>query len=127
VERKVEVFKLSHERAAKVSEANAVDRQNLVTSSGAWTGVAYTAAGVPSAWHHHDDNDSFGYVISGRLLLEFGAGGKESAEVGPGEAFHVPKNLIHRETTLGTEPGVIFVVRVGRGEPFVNVEKPDPL
>lgn len=123
---KVEVFKLSQDSAGKVSETNPVVRQDLITSPAGWTGFAYTAPGVPSSWHHHDDNDTFGYVISGRLLLQFGPGGKESAEVGPGEAFHVPKRIVHRETTLGSEPGVIFVVRVGAGKPVVNVEQPDP-
>lgn len=123
---KVRVFKVSHESAASLSESAPVQLQNLATSPLNWVGVAHTMAGVASAWHHHDDHDTYGYLISGRLQIEFGPGGKDSAQIGSGEVFHVPKGIIHREVTVGAEPGVVFVVRVGSGEPVVNVDGPEP-
>jgi uncharacterized RmlC-like cupin family protein len=122
---KVEVFKVSAERANGVSAAFPVDRQDLIARPDVWMGVAYTASGVPSSWHHHNENDTYGYVISGRLRLEFGPGGGQAAEVGPGEAFHVPSKIVHREVTVGDQPGVIFVVRVGSGIPVSNVDAPE--
>lgn len=123
---KVQVFKLSHEGAARVSKSNPIYREDMITSSQSWVGVAHTMAGLASPWHHHTDNDTHAYVISGRVRIEFGPGGKESAEAGAGEVLHVPKRIIHREVTVGSEPGVIFLVRVGTGEPVVNVDGPEP-
>lgn len=124
MDEKVKVFKLSREGATQISASNPVHRQELVTSPQAWMGVSHTMAGVASSWHHHSDNDTYGYVISGRLMLESGPGGKNSVEIGAGEAFHVARNVVHREVTPGNEPAVIFIVRVGTGESFVEVDRP---
>lgn len=122
---KVRVFKLPHEAATGLSASTPIKRQELITSPQSWVGVAHTMAGLASAWHHHSSNDTYGYVISGRVRIEFGPGGEESVEIGSGEVFHVPSRIIHREITVGVEPGVIFLVRVGTGEPVVNVERPE--
>jgi hypothetical protein len=37
----------------------------------------------------------------------------------------VPSRIVHREVTVGSEPGVIFVVRVGSGLPVTNVQSPE--
>jgi uncharacterized RmlC-like cupin family protein len=124
-DQKVRVMKLSRQAAAGLSEATPILRQDLVISPPTWVGVAHTKAGLASAWHHHSDNDTYGYVICGRMRIEFGPGGKESAEVSSGEAFHVPRRIIHREVTTQTEPGAIFLVRVGSGDPVVDVDGPE--
>ena len=98
---KVEVFKLSHEGVASLSESTPIHRQDLITSPHSWVGVAHTMSGLASAWHHHSDNDTYGYVISGRIRIEFGPRGKESVGIGLGEVFHVPRQIIHREVTVG--------------------------
>ncbi len=121
----VRAFKLSHEGAARLSVSAPIHRQELISSPQSWVGVAHTVAGLASAWHHHSGNDTYGYVISGRVRIEFGPAGEESVEIGSGEVFHVPSRIIHREVTIGVEPGVIFLVRVGTGEPVVNVERPE--
>ncbi|MCI0438445.1 MAG: cupin domain-containing protein [Chloroflexi bacterium] len=123
---KVQVFKLSNEGTARVSKSNPMHREDLIASPQSWVGVVHTMAGLASPWHHHSDNDTYGYVISGRVRIEFGPGGKELVEVGPGEVFHVPSRVIHREVTVGLESGVGFLVRVGSGEPVVNVDGPEP-
>jgi len=121
----VEVFKLSHEGVASLSESTPIHRQDLITSTESWVGFAHTMGGLASAWHHHSDNDTYGYVISGRIRIEFGPEGKESVGIGSGEVFHVPRQIIHREVTVGAEAGVIFLVRVGTGKPVVNVDGPE--
>ncbi len=68
----------------------------------------------------------YAYNICGQLRIEFGPGGREWLGMGPGEVLHVPKRMIHREVTLGPEAGMAFVVRVGAGEPVVNVDGPEP-
>src|SRR5919108_4348049 len=87
-EEKVEVFKLSHEDAASLSDSTPIHRQDLITSPQSWVGVAHTRAGLASNWHHHSDNNTYGYVISGQIQIEFGPGGKESVGIATDEAFH---------------------------------------
>ncbi len=122
--KKVAVFK-PDPGAALPSGSTPIQRQELIASSNNWVGVAYTKAGLASAWHHHSENDTYGYVISGRIRFEFGPGGEESVEVGPGEVFHVPSKIVHREVTGDAEPAAIFLVRSGTGSPVVNVEEPE--
>lgn len=44
-------------------------------------------------WHAHEDEDELFYVLSGRLRIEMHAG---SVELGPGEAYVVPKGVAHQ-------------------------------
>src|SRR5262249_62079664 len=40
--------------------------------------------GVVSGWHHHGERDLYGFMIAGRLRLEYGKSGEEAVEVVPG-------------------------------------------
>ena len=99
-------------------------RFQAVTSDRMWAGCAVTEPGMISGWHHHGDFESAIYVLSGALRMEFGAGGTESFEAGPGDFVFVPRGVVHRESNPGAEPSDILVVRAGRGESVVNVEGP---
>jgi uncharacterized RmlC-like cupin family protein len=79
----------------------------------------------PSAWHHHAQHDVYGYVVSGRIRFEYGPEGKSVAEAGPGDFFHVPAGVVHRETP-GKETGHVIIAFVGTGPLAVNVENPEP-
>ena len=85
----------------------------------------HLAAGVVSGWHHHDERHLYGFVISGRLRLEYGSRGSEAAEVGPGDFFHIPPRLVHRD--VNSEPGretIIVNILIGPGPPVINVTGP---
>ena len=56
--------------------------------------------------------------------MEFGPGGTESVEGGPGDFVRIPKGVVHREGNPGTEPNEAIVFRVGEGEVLVNVDGP---
>jgi uncharacterized RmlC-like cupin family protein len=60
-------------------------REDAIALDGFWAGFVKTDAGMTSSWHHHGDNESAIFVISGALRLEFGAGGKETFEAKPGD------------------------------------------
>lgn len=110
-----------------VSEADATTgmvREQAVANEGAWAGLVRTAPNRPSGWHHHGDYDTYIYVQSGELRLEFGPGGEKVVEAAPGDFAHVPKHVIHREVNPADEEGAIILVRVGTGPPVVNVEGP---
>ncbi len=92
-------------------------------------GVVVSKSTVPgdavSAWHHHGARNLYGFVVSGRLKLEFGRAGKESVEVAAGDFFHITPGLIHRDVNPDRhEKAVIVNVSVGEGPAVVNVEAP---
>jgi uncharacterized RmlC-like cupin family protein len=101
-------------------------RRVAFDEDGHWFGHVEAAPETMSGWHHHGDNVTLGYVIEGHVTLEFGAGGNERVEVGPGEYFRVPKNVVHREGNMATRPGEVVLVRCGEGPVVFPVDGPDP-
>lgn len=95
-----------------------------MADEGVWVGLVRTAPQRPSGWHHHGEYDSYIYVESGRVQIEFGPAGASSVEAGPGDFLHVPKQAVHREVNPAPEEGLIVLVRVGTGPPVVNVDGP---
>src|SRR5437016_7320133 len=45
-------------------------------------------------WHKHDDEDEFFFVLDGLMRIELE--GKDPVELGPRQAYVVPKGLRHR-------------------------------
>ena len=56
-------------------------------------------------WHHHDLEDEFFFVVSGKLLLDLK---NETIELTPGQGYTVPKGVIHR--TRAIEKTVVLMV-----------------
>ena len=79
-----------------------------------------------SGWHHHGDCETAIYVVAGRARFRWGPGGRESAEVGPGDFLAVAPNAIHLEEALGDEDVVLVVARACSGVLAVNVDGPEP-
>jgi uncharacterized RmlC-like cupin family protein len=79
-----------------------------------------------SGWHHHGDHESVIYVLTGRLRMESGLGGRDIVEAGPGDFLFVPRGAIHREANPDSVESTLVVFRSGRGEAVVNVEGPAP-
>jgi uncharacterized RmlC-like cupin family protein len=101
-----------------------MDRQQAIATEHVWAGFARTEPGIVSGWHHHGEHETTIYVLGGRLRMEFGPGGSEVVEGGPGDFVYVPKGMIHRESNPSGEPGDVVVVRAGTGESNVNVDGP---
>jgi uncharacterized RmlC-like cupin family protein len=97
-------------------EAIAVDRL--------WSGFVRTEPGVTSGWHHHGEHDTSVYVVEGTVRIEFGPGGAQTADAGPGDFVHIPKHVVHRESNLGSTPSQEVVTRSGTGPLTVNVDEP---
>lgn len=100
-------------------------RKETPVAEGACILDVLTEPGAVSGWHHHGSHTTYGFVLSGRLRFEFGPGGHEVAEAGPGDFFVVPPNTVHREGNPGAERQSLAGVRVGSGPTVVNVEGPD--
>jgi uncharacterized RmlC-like cupin family protein len=75
--------------------------------------------------HHHGEHESATYVLTGALRMEFGPGGTEVLDAGPGDFVYVARRAVHRESNPTGQEAQIVVVRSGSGEPVVNVDGPD--
>lgn len=56
-------------------------------------------------WHHHDREDEFFYVISGKLLLDLEG---RTVELMPKQGFTVPRGVEHR--TRAQEKTIVIMV-----------------
>ena len=85
-----------------------------------------TQPGIVSGWHHHGDYHVYGFMASGSIKFEFGPGGRDFVEVGPGGFFHVFPNTVHRDINPSDEEGqIVILFLIGKGDVVINVEGPD--
>jgi uncharacterized RmlC-like cupin family protein len=101
-----------------------MDREQAFATDGTWSGLVRTEPGMVSGWHHHGEFESVIYVLTGALRMEFGPGGSQTLDAGPGDFLYVPKGAVHRESNPTSEPADIIVVRAGSGESTFNVDGP---
>lgn len=66
-----------------------------------------------------------GFILSSRLLFDFGEGGRGQVEAKAGDFFHIPIGLIHRDTNPEKEEALIVNIFLGKGPQAVNVPGPD--
>jgi mannose-6-phosphate isomerase-like protein (cupin superfamily) len=64
-------------------------------------------------WHHHDREDEFFFVYSGRLLLDLP---DKTLELFPGQGITVPKGVKHR--TRAEERTVVLMVEGNTVKPM---------
>lgn len=101
-------------------------REKAFEAGGILVSRSTVGGGVVSAWHHHAERHLYGFLISGRMKLEFGPKGKDSVEVGPGDYFSIPAGLIHRDVNLSKKEAVVITnVLFGSGPVVVDVEGPE--
>lgn len=84
------------------------------------------AGGVSSAWHHHGERHLYGFLVLGRLRLEYGPKGSLAEELYPGDFFHIPIRLVHRDVNPSRDQEAVVVnVLAGEGAAVVNLKGPD--
>jgi|SRR6267143_198615 len=82
--------------------------------------------GVSSDWHHHSTRNLYGFVVSGRLRLEYGSKGEEVAHLEAGDFFHIPPGLVHRDVNPDEEQEARIVnILLGKGPLVVDVRGPE--
>ena len=99
-------------------------REQAFSTGRLWAGIARTASGTTSGWHHHGDNETTVYVEAGVFRVEFGPDGSDVCEGHPGEFVLVPPNVVHRESNPSDVESRLIVVRAGSDQPTYNVEGP---
>jgi mannose-6-phosphate isomerase-like protein (cupin superfamily) len=63
-------------------------------------------------WHHHDAEDEFFYVVSGRFLVDLG---ERTFELLPGHGLTVPRGVVHR--TRAPKRSVVLMVEAATVTP----------
>ncbi len=102
-----------------VVRKRAFEHENAIVSQ------TRVAGGVVSGWHHHGTRNLYGFQVSGRLRLEYGPNGRDAVEVKPGDYFHIPPHLVHRDVNPDQKHELVVVnVLVGEGPAVINVEGP---
>jgi uncharacterized RmlC-like cupin family protein len=100
-------------------------REKAFEAEGVLVSRSTVAGAVVSDWHHHGERHLYGFLISGHLRLEFGPNGEDAAELNPGDFFHIPPGLVHRDVNPDEQRELLIAnVLLGKGPPVVNVEGP---
>jgi uncharacterized RmlC-like cupin family protein len=120
------VVRPSEVPAAPGAATPGMERRPLHHDRDRWVGWVRGDAGLAGGWHHHGDRDSYIYVISGGVTIEYGPGGRKAVRAEAGDFLFNPARMIHREVTDPGQAGEFFVVRVGEGPQNVNVDGPEP-
>lgn len=105
------VRKLGDEELRTAESTPGLNRRVAFEANGHWFGHVEAEPETMSGWHHHGDNVTIGYVLGGKITLEFGPGGQEQVEVNEGEYFEVPKQLVHREGNMSAASAEIILGR----------------
>lgn len=100
-------------------------REEAFATAGLWSGLVRTDPRMESGWHHHGDYETAIYVLTGAFRMEFGRGGGDLIDAGPGDFLYVARGAVHRESNPSDEDGTAIVVRSGTGDPVFNVGGPD--
>jgi quercetin dioxygenase-like cupin family protein len=71
--------------------------------------------GDVTSWQLHPNYVSYAYQMSGRLRIEFGAGGCDSVEAGPGDFVRIPAGMVYRARAVGDAPRTGVGIHIGSG------------
>lgn len=84
--------------------------------------------GAATGAHHHGDQETILYVLTGRARFRWGPRLEEVAEAGEGDFVFIPAEIIHQEINASTvEPTSWVVVRSAPDPIVVNLPELDHL
>jgi uncharacterized RmlC-like cupin family protein len=118
------VRKITPPERTQADPTAGIVREEAFATGRIWAGVAPTAPGMTSGWHHHGNNETTVYVETGTFRVEFGSHGTDVCEGHPGDFVFVPPNVVHRESNPSDEESRLIVVRAGSDQPTYNVDGP---
>jgi uncharacterized RmlC-like cupin family protein len=100
------------ERQAAVSAAQAVDTK-------LWAGLFVVEPGARTSVHHHGEQETIAYVLTGECAVHRGEHGEFSATAQAGDFIHVPAWLPHMEVNRSETQSFCWVVVRSTGTPIV--------
>ncbi|MCI2422923.1 cupin domain-containing protein [Saccharopolyspora sp. K220] len=80
--------------------------------------------GAATGAHHHGDQETVLYIISGTARFRWGDRLEHFAEAGPGDFVFVPAHIVHQEINASAESETVWVVVRSGTDPIV-VNLPD--
>lgn len=82
--------------------------------------------GAATGAHHHGDQETVLYIVSGTARFRWGDRLEHAAEAGPGDFVFVPAHVIHQEINASSEDETVWaVVRSGVDPVVVNLPELD--
>jgi len=104
------------------SERRAAIAPALGIASAIWGGLFEVAPGSRTGIHHHGEQETVAYVLSGICEIRWGARGESVARAKAGDFLHVPAFLLHMEINPSKlEPFRWVVVRSTATPIVINV------
>jgi uncharacterized RmlC-like cupin family protein len=89
-----------------------------------WGGLFDVEPGGRTGIHHHGEQQTIAYVLSGHCEVRWGANGEFSAHAHAGDFIHVPAYLLHMEINASQQEPFRWVVVRSTATPIV-VNVPD--
>src|SRR5213080_3944992 len=106
------------------SERRAAVSPQLGIASALWGGLFEVEPGARTGIHHHGDQQTIAYVLSGICEVRWGARGEYAARAKAGDFIHVPAFLPHMEINRSNSEPFHWVVVRSTSTPIV-VNLPD--
>ena len=106
------------------SERRAAIAQALGIPSAIWGGLFEVQPGSRTGVHHHGEQETIAYVLSGICEIRWGARGEAVARAQAGDFIHVPAFLPHMEINPSKQESFRWVVVRSTATPIV-VNLPD--
>ena len=106
------------------SERRAAIAPALGIASSIWGGVFEVEPGSRTGIHHHGEQETIAYVLSGTCEIRWGAGGESIARAKAGDFIHVPAFLPHMEINSSELEPFRWVVVRSTATPIV-IKLPD--
>jgi uncharacterized RmlC-like cupin family protein len=101
------------------SERLAAVASHLDIASGMWGGLFTVARGARTGIHHHDEQQTIAYVLSGVCEIRWGVKGEFAARAKAGDFIHVPAFLPHMEINPSQSESFQWVVVRSTPAPIV--------
>jgi len=106
-------------RLAAVSHA-------LVGSEQLWAGVMIAEPGTASTVHHHGDQETVVFALSGRSKVRWGSRLEQEADLEAGDFLFIRSRVPHQEINPSTDQSVVWVVMRSAQEAVVVNLTPGP-
>ena len=108
------------------SERRAAITPTLGIASAIWGGLFEVEPGSQTGIHHHGEQETIAYVLSGICEIRWGVGGESVARAKAGDFIHVPAFLPHMEINPSEQESFRWVVVRSTAMPIV-INLPDDI